>query len=251
MIKDKINLYKNYSDLELICDVCQKLGHFSHNCPILHYQPNYYFVISRYNFYDQKRRKFTRSFKKKIGGKIKMETIQKDWFKFAYIEYEFLEELFDNFITQNIELIIENEEEEEEEIVAELDKKELPFSYSSNNRLEMNSRKFQMVKNSGSIVLTARNSLESILSPRNTPMSKFQRRAYEHKKKSSKIGNSLVIKKRTLFIDDFEERESKIMEKIKSFENYFIYNNIEKVLISFNEKREKIMKKNSKNFKTK
>ena len=123
MIRDKILLYNNLKEINTECFCCSKNDHFTINCPLIHYSPNYHFVIGRYNYSFQNRMKFLRKIIKSSkfnAFKIKHNTPMKNFLT--------LNEDIINYYEQNFYSIPEEYKLMENSITLfeEIEKKSIP-----------------------------------------------------------------------------------------------------------------------------
>ena len=90
MIKDKIKLYREYGDFDLICTLCSKKNHFSGECEKFHYYPDKDFLIKKYNYTSaQIERKLSNNRnKKKFNALLDNFLIQCSCLKYAGLDEE-------------------------------------------------------------------------------------------------------------------------------------------------------------------
>ncbi|CAD8089473.1 unnamed protein product [Paramecium sonneborni] len=109
-IKDRILLYKDYSDLMISCKFCKKISHIFYQCPMLSYQPDMESRIKKEELYPQEQYRIP--FKRSILTKKKSLLLQKEIFDKIkkYQEINGIDQIEDNVQSETQTNSIEEEQ---------------------------------------------------------------------------------------------------------------------------------------------
>ena len=202
-IRDKVNLYKDYSPFFKKCYICNEQNHFIHDCPHGHYIPDPYYIIELVN---EKNRAFMQSFVRRIRPKFnalghKQEVMQHvNKYKVNILDLSFDEKVMED---SPLKFRLSDVEEEEDSVMG--------ISEFENFSDNITATKNQILK------LQARHSSQ------------------QKKLKSRKIASILNTLKKNLFEDVDEEL---VFDRVKSFSKYFVHNNVENVISKINQLNE-------------
>ena len=113
LIKDNLNLYKDYSQLQLQCYACEQVGHIGLACNEIHYKPNKEEIIQEYLKKEAgKKKKFKRGQRPRFSARSNLKElasiaamIQEDYNDYTLSDEDLSQDSLDNILERNLFLI--------------------------------------------------------------------------------------------------------------------------------------------------
>lgn len=235
-IKDKILMEKDYSILNYRCFHCRSLKHTIHNCPFIHYVPDFEKIIKRHEFYVEaprkvfKRRHRKRFFRKNILNCAKVFQQKVDEYHFTSKKTKMVDEITEQSQDSQNSVNLESDdltEEEEDEILNPIAR-------------ENDIRKSSLAHLDVDIEKERKKHPEILFSDQKMPS--LPENSFYETQVSKPPASSIFI---STIPDTFKEKNPYLIDKVQHFRNYYPENNcfqIVKRIHSLNNLRKKLNK---------